>query len=209
MFQRGLPATPTESVGTPRPGMRGFLKKMGGMRFSGAVWHERFVVIENGVMQYYVERWEPDAPPPPPKSAQPLPLEALRVHYPPRRKLLGRAASEFVFEIETQGKSFVFCASSGRELQQWVQALRPGSSQHAPPTPTQAGGTPGEEQAAGGMGVVTRQPFTQLEATEAAVSQEFAFLLEELQRMTVDSAEHSATLALIDGLRPFCKEAVQ
>ena len=37
-------------------GHRGFLKKMGGIgMMARAIWHERFVVVENGLLQYYLE----------------------------------------------------------------------------------------------------------------------------------------------------------
>jgi len=211
MFQRAAdpPTTPTDSAGLS---LRGFLKKMGGMRLGVPKWQYRFVVIDQGVLQYYLEKWEADTPPPPAKSAAPLPLEAIRVHCPPRPrgKLMGLFSAEFAFEIEAGGKSFIFCASTAREKQLWIQTLRSGSAlpspAHATPPPGPGAPAGAPESEGGGVAPATRQPLTQLEATKAAVAQEYDFLYEGLQRIAEDSPEYSATLALIDSIRPFIEK---
>ena len=76
---------------------RGWVLKMGGTRLgalqTGAVWHKRWVVIENGTLEYITEevkrREEGDR-----QVGERLPLAGLEIHLPalPSKMILGKHA---------------------------------------------------------------------------------------------------------------------
>ena len=80
----------------------------------------------SGGLQYFLEPFGRNAPPPPAKSVAKLLLTECKVHSPARSSRLGRYA-ELSFELEVQTKpsrSFVFSAQTHAELQRWLAAFR-------------------------------------------------------------------------------------
>ena len=204
------------SEGMMKPGdHRGFLLKMGGHRgLRGAAWHPRYVVLQNGLLQYYLEAFGRNAQAPEPKSAVPLRMTEVKVHSPARSSRLGRYAA-LSFELETHSKSFIFSAETEAELQLWLAAFKESKapqqrgSLSTPRTPNRQSSTNegANISALEMLALVARQPETRLEHMESAVCQEFAMLKEELARTrertgSKTSVESEAVLALVEGLRP-------
>ena len=101
------------------------------------------------------------------------------------------------------GKSFVFCAPSDAELKQLLAALAHAKAAPAPSSATASLSTKGDA-----LGDIAKA-HTRLEATEAAVCDEHAFLQEELLRLKEAGAEGSAEWAavheLLDRLTPIMR----
>jgi hypothetical protein len=108
----------------------GYLSKMGGQRGLSRVWHERYCVLRDGVLVYYLTHndaaVEGEAAA---KSKQPFPLRGATIIAPARRNglALGKHAA-LSFELKPPPgaaalKPLVFAAETPRVLQQWLVAL--------------------------------------------------------------------------------------
>ena len=105
------------------------------------------------------------------------------------------------------GKSFIFCAPSDAELKQLLAAL---AHAKAAPAPSSATASLSTKLSTKGdaLGDIAKA-HTRLEAIEAAVCDEHAFLQEELLRLREAGAEGSAEWAavheLLDRLTPIMR----
>ena len=131
--------------------MQGYLMKMGGARGLSRAWHERYCVLRDGVLEYFLSHegvvaggggvdddlcsmrgdgGGDERSAPPPKSKVPFPLAGASIVSPARRNALalGKHAS-LSFEVKPPRgapaavKPLVFSAPSTRLLQQWLVAL--------------------------------------------------------------------------------------
>ena len=188
----------------------GRLLKMGGQRGVGRAWHERYVVIHDGVLEYFVSQADASQHGVAAKSKAPFPLDGALITSPARRSslALGKHAA-LSFELKPAAgspstlKPLVFSASSTRVLQAWLVALQAAAEPAVP--------SAGESYAKGGDGraaeVDSRLPRTRHEQAETAINEEWALLVDELARLSnageeAVSAEYAAVARLLDGLRP-------
>ena len=200
---------------------RGWVLKMGGTRLgalqTGAVWHKRWVVIENGTLEYFTEEVK-EGRKGIAKSKEPLPLAGLEIHSPARtsKMILGKHAPlSFELVDGRTSKSFVFCTASRRELSLWMSALRAGGAGGAdgmivgaPPgaSPVKPRASLGEAPL--GAALTSRQPRTTREEMEESALHEFALLSEISEELrggaeaaAAGGVQPEAVQRLLDGLR--------